>query len=109
MVGRFHDSDSDSEESDRIIPQNSMFGTRENFHDDQEEDEEQDSTGFESSYDSENTIKVRFISYSKCSNLRRISKLSSDFGCLFTFCCLNGANSTKTGLHTVFLHIRPSL
>ena len=39
MVGRFHDSD--SEESDRIIPQNSMFGTRENFHDDQEEDEEQ--------------------------------------------------------------------
>ena len=39
LVGRFHDSD--SEESDRIIPQNSMFGTRENFHDDQEEDEEQ--------------------------------------------------------------------
>jgi hypothetical protein len=66
LVGRFHDSDSNSEESDRIIPQNSMFGTRENFHDDQEEDEEQDSTGFESSYNSENSINVRFISYSKC-------------------------------------------
>ena len=43
-----------------------MFGTRENFHDDQEEDEEQDSTGFESSYNSENSINVRFISYLKC-------------------------------------------
>ena len=58
MVGRFHDSD--SEESDRIIPQNSMFGTRENFHDDHEEDKEQDSTGFESSYDSENSMKDPF-------------------------------------------------
>ena len=30
-------------------------------------------------------FNVRFISYSKCSNWRRISKLSSNFGCLFTF------------------------
>lgn len=37
-----------------------MFGTRENFHDDQEEDQEQDSTGFESSYDSENSMKDPF-------------------------------------------------
>jgi hypothetical protein len=29
---------------------------------------------------------VRFMSYSKCSNWRRISKLASNFGYLFTFC-----------------------
>ena len=32
-------------------------------------------------------IYVQFISYSKCSNWRRISKLLSNFGCLFTVCC----------------------
>jgi hypothetical protein len=42
---------------------------------------------------------VRFISYSKCSNCHRISKLSSKLGYLFTFCYLDGANSIKTDLH----------
>ena len=28
---------------------------------------------------------VRFISYSMCYNWRQISKLASNFGCLFTF------------------------
>ena len=41
----------------------------------------------------------RFMSYSKCSNCRRISKLSWNFGCLFTFSYLDGANSIKTDLH----------
>ena len=45
------------------------------------------------------SINVRFISYSKCSNWRRISKLSLNFECLFTFCYLDGANSIKTDLH----------
>ena len=31
-------------------------------------------------------IYVRFISYSKCSNWYQISKLLSNFGCLFAFC-----------------------
>ena len=44
-------------------------------------------------------IKVRFMSYSKCFNFRQILKLSSNFGCLFTFCYLDGANSIKTDLH----------
>ena len=45
---------------------------------------------------------VRFMSYFKCSNLRRILKLSSSFGCLFTFCYIfgDGANSIKTDLST---------
>ena len=42
---------------------------------------------------------VHFISYLKCSNLRQISKLSSNFRCLSTFCCLDGANASKTDLH----------
>ena len=42
---------------------------------------------------------VRFISYSKCYDLCRISKLSSNFGCLFTFWYLDGENLTKTNLH----------
>ena len=42
---------------------------------------------------------VRFISYSKCSNWHRILKLSLNFGCLFTFCYLDGANSIKIDLH----------
>ena len=42
---------------------------------------------------------VQFMSYSKCSNWHLISKLSSNFGCLFTFCYLDGANSIKTDLH----------
>ena len=56
-----------------------------------------------SSDNDENEIKsnVWFMSYSKCSNWRRISKLWLDFGCLFTFCYLDMANSIKTDL----LHI----
>ena len=42
---------------------------------------------------------VWFISYSKCSNWRQISKLSSNFGCLFTLCYLDGTNSIETDLH----------
>ena len=45
-------------------------------------------------------INVWFMSFSKCSNWRRISKLLSNFGCLFTFGYLGGANSIKTDLHT---------
>ena len=45
---------------------------------------------------------VRFMSYLKCSDWRGISRLSSNFGCLFTFCYLHGPNSIKTNLHTVF-------
>ena len=45
---------------------------------------------------------VRFMSYLKCSDWRGISRLSSNFGCLFTFCYLDGPNSIKTNLHTVF-------
>jgi hypothetical protein len=44
-------------------------------------------------------FNVRFISYLKCSNWRRISKLTSNFRCLFTFCYLDGASSIKTDLH----------
>ena len=44
-------------------------------------------------------LLVRFISYLKFSNWRRISKLLSNFGCLFTFCYLDGANSIKSDLH----------
>ena len=42
---------------------------------------------------------VQFMSYSKCSNLL------SNFGCLFTFCYLKGANSIKTDLHVCNLLI----
>ena len=42
---------------------------------------------------------VRFMSYPKCSNWCRILKLLSNFGCLFTFCYLDGTNSIKTDLH----------
>ena len=45
------------------------------------------------------SIYIQFISYSKCSNWCQISKLLSNFGCLFTFCYLDGANSIKTDLH----------
>ena len=41
----------------------------------------------------------QFISYWKCFNCRRISKLLLNFGCLFTFCYLDGVNSIKTDLH----------
>ena len=41
---------------------------------------------------------VRFISYSKCSNWRPISKLLSNFGCLSTFCYSDGLNSIETDL-----------
>ena len=37
--------------------------------------------------------------YWKCSNWCRILKLSWKFGCLFTFCYLDGANSIKPDLH----------
>ena len=40
-----------------------------------------------------------FMSYSKCSNWRWISKLSSNFACLFVFCYWDGTNSIKTDLH----------
>ena len=46
-----------------------------------------------------NYSKVRFMSYLKCSNWCQISKLSSNFGCLFTFFYLDEANSIKTDLH----------
>ena len=46
-----------------------------------------------------NVTYVWIISYSKCSNWYQISKLSSNFGCLITFCYLDGANSIKTDLH----------
>ena len=38
------------------------------------------------------SIYVRFISFLKCSNWRQISKLLSNFGCLFTFCYFAWAN-----------------
>ena len=38
------------------------------------------------------SIYVRFISFLKCSNWRQISKLSSNFGCLFTFLYFAWAN-----------------
>ena len=41
----------------------------------------------------------RFISYSQCCNWCQILKLLLNFGCLFTFCYLDGANSMKTDLH----------
>ena len=50
---------------------------------------------------------VQFNSYSKCSNWRRISKLLLNFGCLFTFCYLDGANSIKTDLHICNLWTGP--
>ena len=46
---------------------------------------------------------VRFISYSKCSNWHQISKLLSNFGCLFT-CYFDRANSIETNLQTCNLH-----
>ena len=39
------------------------------------------------------------MSYSKCSNWPRMSKLLSNFECIFTFCYLDEANSIKTYLH----------
>ena len=39
------------------------------------------------------------ISYSKGSNWCQISKLSSNFECVFMFCYLDWANSIKTDLH----------
>ena len=44
-------------------------------------------------------ISVRFMTYSKCSNWCGILKFLLNFGCLFTFCYLDGANSIKTDLH----------
>ena len=41
---------------------------------------------------SEFAIFFRFISYSRCSNWRRILKFSLNFGCLFTFCNSAEAN-----------------
>ena len=40
-------------------------------------------------------IYVQFISYSKCSNWRRIPKLLSNFGCLFIFAILLGQIKSK--------------
>ena len=52
---------------------------------------------------------VRFMSYSKCYNWRGISKLSSNFGCLFTFCYSAGANLLKTKLQTCNLQTGQSI
>ena len=43
-------------------------------------------------------LNVQFISYLKCSNWRRILKLSSKSCCLFTFCYLDGAEKWFTYL-----------
>jgi hypothetical protein len=40
-----------------------------------------------------------FISYSKSSDWHRISKLLFNFGCLLTFCYLDGTNLIKTDSH----------
>ena len=49
---------------------------------------------------------VRFMSYLKCSNWRRILKLLSMFRCLFTFCYLYGANSIKTNMDWLFCNLQ---
>ena len=54
-------------------------------------------------------IYVWFISYSKCSNWRQISKLASNFGCLFTFCYSAWANLLKTKLQTCNLQTGQSI
>ena len=41
---------------------------------------------------------VWFMFYSICFNWHRISKLLMNFGCLFTFCYLDGVNTIKTDL-----------
>ena len=46
------------------------------------------------------SINVRFMSYSKFSNWHQISKLLSNFGCLFTCCYFDRTNSIKTNLQT---------
>jgi hypothetical protein len=45
-----------------------------------------------------NFLKLRFMSYLKHSSWRQILKLLSNFGCIFTFCYLDEANSMKTDL-----------
>ena len=45
------------------------------------------------------SFNVKFISYLKCSNWRRILKFLLNFGCLFTFCYLDWGKSIKTDLH----------
>ena len=52
---------------------------------------------------------VQFISYSTCSNWRRISKLLTNFGCLFTFCYSLWANQIKTKLQTCNLQTGQSI
>ena len=52
---------------------------------------------------------VWFISYLKCSNRRRILKLTSNFGCLFTFCYSAWANEIKTKLQTCNLQTGQSI
>ena len=52
---------------------------------------------------------VGFISYSKCPNLLPILKLSSNFGCLFTFCYFARANWIKTKLQTCKLQTGQSI
>ena len=46
------------------------------------------------------------MSHLKCSNCHWISKLLLNFGCLSTFCYLDGANSIKTYLHICNLYTR---
>ena len=43
---------------------------------------------------------LMFISYLKCYNLHRISKLAYHFGCLFTFCYSARVDLLKTKLQT---------
>ena len=52
---------------------------------------------------------VRFMSYLKSFNWRRILKLVSNFGCLFTFCHSSGANLSKTKLQTCNLQTGQSI
>jgi hypothetical protein len=52
---------------------------------------------------------VQFMSYLKCSKWRWISKLVSNFGCLFAFCYSAWANLLKTKLQTCSLQTGQSI
>ena len=51
----------------------------------------------------------RFMSYLQCSNWRQILKLSSNIGCLFTFCYSAWANLLETKLQTCNLQTGQSI
>ena len=71
---------------------------------DEDNGQEKISAAFKASINSPDTLdtflNVQFMSYLKCSNWRRISKLALNFGCLFTFCYSSRANLLKTKLQT---------